>query len=70
MMLGEAETVGAGWRWGNQFLERIRSVTPQDIQRVARRYLNADNRTVGILVPVPPKQQQSSSSVPALHRRS
>lgn len=70
MMLGEAETVGAGWRWGNQFLERIRSVTPQDIQRVARRYLNADNRTVGLLVPIPPKQQQSSSPVPTPHRRS
>ena len=70
MMLGEAETIGAGWRWENQFLERIRSVTAQDIQRVARRYLNADNRTVGILVPVPPKQQQSFSSVPTPHRRS
>ncbi|MCP9446706.1 MAG: insulinase family protein [Nitrospira sp.] len=70
MMLGEAETVGAGWRWETQFLQRIRSVTPQDIQRVARRYLNADNRTVGVLVPLPPKQQQSSSSMPTPHHRS
>ncbi|MFN3680540.1 MAG: M16 family metallopeptidase [Nitrospira sp.] len=63
MLLGEAETVGAGWRWEQHFLDRIRTVTPQDIQRVAKRYLTVDNRTVGILIPTPPPQQSSSSMV-------
>ncbi|MCP9463970.1 MAG: insulinase family protein [Nitrospira sp.] len=63
MLLGEAETVGAGWRWGQHFLDRIRAVTPQDIQRVAKRYLTVDNRTVGLLIPTPPLEQSSSSAV-------
>lgn len=68
MLLGEAETVGAGWRWGQHFLNRIRAVTPQDIQRVAKRYLTTDNRTVGLLIPTPPPQHSSSSTATTLRR--
>jgi zinc protease len=56
MILGQAETVGAGWRFEDSFLDRVRKVTPQDVQRVAQRYLIEDTRTVGILVPTPPLQ--------------
>ena len=35
MLLGQAESVGAGWRKIDQFVERIRAVTAKDIQRVA-----------------------------------
>jgi zinc protease len=45
---------GAGWRRVDQFVERIRAVTAKDIQRVAKQYLTEDNRTLGILVPLPP----------------
>jgi zinc protease len=55
MLLGQAETIGAGWRRVDQFLERIRAVTAKDVQRVAKQYLTEDNRTVGILIPLPPK---------------
>ena len=51
MLLGQAESVGAGWKQVDEFLVRIREVTPQDIQRVARRYLVEDTRTVGVLIP-------------------
>jgi len=54
MLLGQAETVGAGWRHVGAYLERIRSVGGADVQRVARRYLQPDNRTVGVLIPTPP----------------
>lgn len=53
MLLGEAETVGAGWRHVYEYLDRIRAVTGSDVQRVASRYLVADRRTVGILIPEP-----------------
>ncbi len=56
MLLGQAESVGAGWQYLDQFLERIRKVTPGDIQRVARRYLVEDRRTVGILIPQKPER--------------
>lgn len=55
MLLGQAESVGAGWRKVDQFLERIRAVTAKDVQRVAGQYLLEDSRTVGSLIPVPSK---------------
>lgn len=61
MLLGQAEMVGAGWRRIDQFVERIRAVTAKDIQRVARQYLTEDNRTLGILVPLPPKPSEDAS---------
>jgi zinc protease len=62
MLLGQAESVGAGWRKIDQFVERIRAVTAKDIQYVARHYLTEDNRTVGTLIPVPPKQPETPST--------
>ena len=53
MLLAQAETVGAGWRQVDQFVERLRRVTAADVQRVAKRYLIQDARTVGILIPTP-----------------
>ncbi len=62
MLLGQAESVGAGWRKIDQFVEQIRAVTTKDIQRVARQYLAEDNRTVGTLIPLPPKQPETPST--------
>ncbi len=55
MLLGEAETVGAGWRKISQFIERTHAVTAQDVQRVANKYLINDTRTIGMLIPQPPR---------------
>jgi zinc protease len=51
MLLGQYETV-ANWKLLEKYLDGIRSVTKEDIQRVAKEYFSEDNRTVGILVPV------------------
>jgi zinc protease len=50
-LIGTFELIG-GWRLKDKYLELIRSVTPEDVQRVARKYLIEDNRTVGILIPL------------------
>ncbi len=46
----------ASWREWERYLPGIRAVTPADVQRVARAYLTADNRTVGVLVPLAMKE--------------
>lgn len=40
------------WRLMERYLETIRAVKPEDIQRVAKKYLVDDKKTVGILMPV------------------
>lgn len=40
------------WRLRDKYLEGIRGVTPQDVLRVAQKYLTDNKKTVGILVPV------------------
>jgi zinc protease len=64
MLLGQAETVGAGWRHVEQFLERIQRVTAEDVQRVARRYFVEEARTVGILIPTPPPKKSAAQGSP------
>ncbi len=53
MLLGQAETTGAGWRQVEQFVKKLRDVKADDVQRVAQKYLVEDGRTVGILIPTP-----------------
>ena len=50
MKYGIFEMLG-DWKLINRYLEGIRKVTPEDVTRVAKEYLQEDNRTVGILIP-------------------
>lgn len=54
MLLGQFDTV-ANWKVLEKYVENTRAVTKEDVQRVAKEYFSADNRTVGILVPVKEK---------------
>ncbi|MEW6067841.1 MAG: pitrilysin family protein [Nitrospirota bacterium] len=56
MKYGIFEMLG-GWRLIDKYVEGIRKVTPHDIMVAAKKYLNEDNRTVGILIPT--KNQNS-----------
>ena len=50
MKYGMFEMLG-DWRLIDRYLDGIRKVTSEDIVKVAKKYLNEDNRTVGILIP-------------------
>lgn len=43
--------VQIGWPYLNSYLDNIAAVTPEDVQRVARTYLRADNQTSVYVIP-------------------
>ncbi len=56
MKIGYYEMVG-GWRLVDSYLDNLRKVSRDDLRRVAQKYLQTDNRTVGILIPTKAKAQ-------------
>ena len=56
MFIGRLETTGAGYKYIDNYINEIGNVTAEDIMRVAQKYFLDDNKTVGVLVPLPPKQ--------------
>lgn len=57
--------ISQSWKDIDEYLPCIRKVTAEDIQRVAKRYLVPDNRTVGILVSLPPKEGKPAPGGPS-----
>jgi zinc protease len=51
MEIGSNETVGFSWKDIDPMLERMQSITPEQVQMVAKKYLVDDGLTVGILDP-------------------
>ena len=51
--MGYYETV-ATWRYLETYLDEVRKLTPEDVRRVAERYLIEDRRIVGWYEPIPP----------------
>jgi len=68
MLLAQHE-ISLDWRAIDNYLPSIRKVSPEDILRVAKRYLILDNRTVGILIPLPPKETKPMPSGPSIKER-
>jgi zinc protease len=56
-MEGQAQNLGGNWLAANdlnfseRYLAAVKAVTPADVQRVARHYLTAENRTLYALLP-------------------
>ena len=53
MEIGVAEIAGISWRQIDRMLDKIKAVTPEQVQAVAGKYFNDDNLTVAILLPQP-----------------
>ena len=64
MQIGRLETTGYSWRFLDKYPDKLAAVTPEQVQQVAKKYLNRDNMTIAILDPQPlapgekPKQPQ------------
>jgi zinc protease len=53
MQMGTLETVGLDWRLMDQYVDKLRAVTPEQIREVANKYLIDDHLTVAVLDPQP-----------------
>src|SRR3569833_4398895 len=53
MRIGSLEALGLGWRLIDEYVARIRAVTPEQVREVARKYLADDHLTVAVLDPQP-----------------
>ncbi|HEY9868758.1 MAG TPA: pitrilysin family protein, partial [Candidatus Obscuribacterales bacterium] len=71
--LGFADSLGE-WQKALTWTERVRAVTAADVQRVAKRYFNPDNRVIGWLstpnAPKPPPKSPPGESQPPREPRS
>ncbi len=56
--------IALDWASMGAYVPSIRSVTPQEIQRVASKYFTAENRNVGVLTPTGPPVQLPSQAAP------
>lgn len=61
MELGMLETVGVGWKTASSYVERINSVTPQQVQNAAQRYFEENNMTEAVLEPIQTSQHKGKS---------
>jgi zinc protease len=68
MLLAQHE-IALSWKAIDDYIPSIRKVTPEDIQRVAKQYLIPDNRTVGILIPLLPKEGKPAPTGPSVKER-
>jgi zinc protease len=55
MLLAQHEIAGS-WKALDDYLPSIRKVAADDVRRVTQKYLVPENRTVGILIPLPPRE--------------
>ncbi|MGZ3536647.1 MAG: M16 family metallopeptidase [Thermodesulfobacteriota bacterium] len=68
MLLAQHE-IALTWGAIDDYIPSIRKVSPEDIQRVTKTYLMPDNRTVGILIPLPPKEGRLAPEGPPTKER-
>lgn len=53
MVMGIFESVGLSWQRVDEYVDRVKAVTAEQVQQVAKKYLIDDNLTVGVLEPLP-----------------
>lgn len=62
MILGIFETVGMSWQEADKFVDSIKAVTAEQVQAVAKKYLQDDRLTVAVLDPLPLDNARSRAS--------
>lgn len=60
--LGYNQTIAGDYHFVEKYLAAIAKVTPQDVQRVTKTYLNPAKQTIGLFEPTQPDGEQASAS--------
>ncbi|ARV63217.1 peptidase M16 [Nostocales cyanobacterium HT-58-2] len=67
--LGNDETTAGDYRYTQRYLAAIRQVTAADVQRVAKKYLQPEARTVGFFKPTGGKVKGNIGKTNSLHNK-
>ena len=67
MQIGQLETMGYSWRLLKEYPEKLKAVTSEQIQAVAKKYLVKDNMTVATLDPQPIDPNAKPVGMPHTH---
>jgi len=52
MQIGRLESMNMEWKLADEYVDRIKQVTPEQVRAVARKYLTNDNMTLAVLDPL------------------
>lgn len=67
MQIGTVETIGFSWRILDEYPAKLRAVTPEQVQAVAKKYLIQDNLTIATLDPQPLDPNAKPKGKPHVH---
>ena len=67
MQIGTIETIGFSWKLLEDYPNKLRAVTPEQVQAVARKYLLKDNLTIATLDPQPIDPNAKPQGKPHVH---
>ena len=67
MQLGTVETIGFPWKILEDYPNKLRAVTPEQVQAVAKKYLLDDNLTIATLDPQPIDPNAKPQGKPHVH---
>lgn len=62
MLIGQLEAINLDWRLAEEYVERIKRVTPEQVRAVANKYLISDNMTLAVLEPLPLGESAANNS--------
>ena len=61
-LLGRLEALDMDWKLADEYVERIKQVTPEQVRAVASKYLVSDNLTLAVLEPLPLDNSSANSA--------
>ncbi len=67
MQIGQLETMGYSWRLLEEYPDRLKAITSEQVQAVAKKYLVKDNMTIATLDPQPIDPNAKPAGKPHVH---